>query len=106
MCNCYYESQKRLVEHVKAQLPPGSTGLDVELQGYVFGMGGDGLTHRAACPVAIEYQTPKKAGGMKTVKQKSFLRASFCPFCGESYDKAEASAGDTDAASSGDEVKP
>ncbi|MCY1559124.1 hypothetical protein D9M68_961280 [compost metagenome] len=93
MCNCYGDSQKRLFDHIKAQLPVGAVDLDVELQGYVFGMGGsEGVSHRAACPVAIEYRAPKKAGGMKTVKQKSFLRASFCPFCGEKYDKDEAAA--------------
>lgn len=86
MCNCHCESQQRLLDHVKAQLPAGATGLEVELQGYVFGMSDDGMTHRAACPVSIEYQAPKKAGGMKTVKQKTFLRATFCPFCGEKYE--------------------
>lgn len=86
MCNCHSESQQRLFEHVKAQLPAGAAGLDVELQGYVFGMSDGGMTHRAACPVSIEYQAPKKAGGMKTVKQKTFLRATFCPFCGEKYE--------------------
>lgn len=91
MCNCHSESEKRLIEHVKTQLPAGAEGLSVELQGYVFGFGGeDGVNHRAACPVAIEFQAPKKAGGMKTVKQKSMLRATFCPFCGEKYDKTEA----------------
>lgn len=85
-CSCHSDSEKRLKDHVEKQLPEGSRNLSVELQGYVFGMGDDGMTHRAACPVAIEYQTPKKAGGMKTVKQKSFLRASFCPFCGQKYE--------------------
>lgn len=92
MCTCHSESEARLKDHVEKQLPNGAVGLSVELQGYVFGMGGDGVSHRAACPVAIEYQAPKKAGGLKTVKQKSFLRASFCPFCGEKYDKDEAAA--------------
>lgn len=87
MCNCHSESQQRLFDHVKGKLPAGATDLDVELQGYVFGIGDKGVAHRAACPVEIQYQAPKKSGGMKTVKQKSFLRASYCPFCGEAYDK-------------------
>ncbi len=88
MCNCHSESEQRLREHVQQQLPTGATGLSVELQGYVFSLGGsEGVNHRAACPVDIQYQAPKKSGGMKSVKQKSFLRASYCPFCGEKYDK-------------------
>lgn len=91
MCNCHSESEARLKDHVQKQIPDGSTGLSVELQGYVFGMGGpEGINHRAACPVEITYQAPKKSGGMKSVKQKTFLRATFCPFCGDKYDKAEA----------------
>ena len=85
MCNCHAESEKRLREHVEKQLPAGATGLSVELQGYVFGMNDDGVSHRAACPVEIEYQAPKRAGGMKRMKQKTFLRATFCPFCGVKY---------------------
>ncbi|ASD17393.1 hypothetical protein AN466_23295 [Pseudomonas aeruginosa] len=88
MCNCHSESEQRLREHVQQQLPTGATDLTVELQGYVFGLGGsEGVSHRAACPVEIQFQAPKKSGGMKNVKQKSFLRASYCPFCGEKYDK-------------------
>lgn len=88
MCNCHSESQKNLVEHITKQLPAGATGLNVELKGYVFGLGGPGgITHRAACPVEVTYQAPKKTSGMKTVKQTISLRATFCPFCGEKYDK-------------------
>lgn len=88
MCNCHSETTKTLREHVAKQLPEGAVGLDLELQGYVFSLGGaDGINHRAAMPVAIEYQAPKKTGGMKTVKQKISMRATFCPFCGVKYDK-------------------
>ena len=86
MCTCHSDSEQRLRETVESRLPAGSRNLTVELQGYVFGMSDERLTHRASCPVAIEYETPKKSGGMKTVKQKSFLRAAFCPFCGEKYE--------------------
>lgn len=86
MCTCHSDSEQRLRETVESRLPAGSRNLTVELQGYVFGMSDTTLTHRASCPVSIEYETPKKSGGMKTVKQKSFLRATFCPFCGEKYE--------------------
>lgn len=88
MCNCHSETTAKLREHVTAQLPEGAVGLDLELGGYVFGLGGpDGLSHRAALPVQITYQAPKKTGGMKSVKQKISMRATYCPFCGVKYEK-------------------
>lgn len=88
-CNCHSSTQERLRKHYAEKLPAGSTDLDVSLNGYVFGFSDDGMTHQAACPVEVEYQTPKKGKtpGMKRVKQKTFMRASFCPFCGLSYFK-------------------
>lgn len=88
MCNCHSETTKTLREHVAKQLPEGATGLELDLKGYVFSLGGaDGINHRAAMPVEIVYQAPKKNGDMKTVKQKINMRATFCPFCGVKYDK-------------------
>ncbi len=87
MCTCYNQNKQLLLDHYKDTLPAGSANLDVELQGYVFGMSNEGVSHRAACAVRIEYQAPRKDAGMKTVKQKSFLRATYCPFCGVNYDE-------------------
>ncbi|SFQ46452.1 hypothetical protein SAMN05216229_12341 [Geopseudomonas sagittaria] len=86
MCNCHSEVTEKLKARVSSQLPAGATGLDVDLQGYAFILG-DALGHKAAHNVRIEYMAPKKAGGMKKVVQNMNMIASFCPFCGEKYEK-------------------
>ncbi|TKD30011.1 hypothetical protein [Azotobacter chroococcum] len=91
MCNCYDDVLKKVTEKVKADAPQGSEKFDIELGGYLFSFG-DGVEHRSSNPLTITYMAPKKSGGMKKVSQKSFVRASFCPFCGEPYAKAESQA--------------
>lgn len=86
MCNCYDETTQKLKERVSSQLPEGAAGLDLELQGYAFVFGA-GVSHKASHNVRIEYQAPKKSGGMKKVVQNMNMIASFCPFCGEKYEK-------------------
>lgn len=86
MCNCYSDTTERLKAHISKQLPEGSAGLDLEMQGYVF-LFGEGVSHKAAHNVRIEYMTPKKAGGMKKVTKNMNMIATFCPFCGEKYEK-------------------
>lgn len=90
MCNCYDRITKLLEEKVKADAPPGSENFSIEIQGFLFGFREGGVTHRSSNAVKIAFTAPKKSGGTKLVRQNSFVRASFCPFCGESYEKAEA----------------
>lgn len=87
MCECYATVKAKLSEHFQKQMPEGSKDFELELQGYVFGITDDGVTHRSANNAVATYMAPKKAGGMKKVTQKTFIRATFCPFCGEKYDK-------------------
>ncbi len=89
MCNCYDRIQKMLHERFKEMAPEGSERFEVELGGYVFGVTNEGqMTHRSSNEAIIHYMAPKKSGGMKKVTQKTFIRASFCPFCGKQYDDA------------------
>jgi len=86
MCKCYETVKQKLSEHFQAQMPDGSKDFELSLDGYVFGISDEGVTHRSANNAVARYMTPKNAGGMKKVTQKSFVRATFCPFCGVNYD--------------------
>lgn len=88
-CNCYDDTKASVEEHMKAKLPEGAQGFELDLEGYVFGISDSGVTHRAAFPLNIRYMASKKAGGMKKVTQKTFMRASYCPFCGLSYESGK-----------------
>jgi hypothetical protein len=86
MCDCYSTVKAKLAEHFQSKLPEGAIDFELELQGYVFGLSDDGVTHRAANNAVARYRAPKKAGGMKKVTQSTFVRATFCPFCGVKYE--------------------
>lgn len=85
MCNCYDEVKGKLLEHAKAKAPEGAHDFDIELGGYIFGVTDEGITHRSSNAVTFRYKAPKKAGGMKNVTDKTFVRATYCPYCGLSY---------------------
>lgn len=86
MCKCYETVKQKLSEHFQAQMPEGSRDFELSLEGYVFGISDEGVTHRSANNAVATYMAPKKAGGMKKVTQKTFVRATFCPFCGVDYE--------------------
>lgn len=92
MCNCYTEITNKVTEKVKADAPIGAENFDIELGGFLFGMSDAGLTHRSSNALTIKYTAPKKSGGTKNVTQKSFVRATFCPFCGVKYSASEGAA--------------
>lgn len=86
MCKCYETVKQKLSEHFQSQMPEGSRDFELSLEGYVFGLSDEGVTHRSASNAVATYMAPKKAGGMKKVTQKTFVRATFCPFCGVNYE--------------------
>lgn len=86
MCECYSTVKQKLVDHFSKDLPEGAKDFDIALEGYLFGFSDEGVTYRSSNGVKIQYQAPKKAGGLKTVTKKSFVRATYCPFCGVAYE--------------------
>jgi hypothetical protein len=91
MCDCYSQVKQKLFDWAKKNQPEGSTEPEIELQGYLFAFGGaEGVTHRSSNSVRVQYQAPKRAGGMKKVVQNTFVRAGYCPFCGVKYDESVA----------------
>jgi len=88
-CDCYGEVKKKLVTHFTEKAPAGSTPVEVTVEGYLFGLTDSGVSHASSNTVKVAYQAPKKAGGMKNVKISTFVRATFCPFCGVRYQPLE-----------------
>lgn len=86
MCDCYGKVKEKLTEHFQKQLPEGSKDFELSIEGFVFGISDEGVTHRSANNAVARYLTPKKSGGMKRAVLKTFVRATFCPFCGVNYD--------------------
>ena len=62
MCNCYDETKKKLIDHIAAKMPAGSEKLEIEIQGYVFGITDDGVSHRSSNAVKGSYMAPQERG--------------------------------------------
>ncbi|AYN94397.1 hypothetical protein EAW52_10715 [Pseudomonas sp. LTJR-52] len=92
MCTCKSDNEKRLTDHVAKQLPEGAKNLSVRLTGYSLCITNGEMKALQTMPVEIEYDAPvkKSPGSFKPKKQKSFLAARYCMFCGEAYEQAEA----------------
>lgn len=89
-CNCKQDIEQKLLARVAEQEPQASD-IKAEIGGYVFLIGAK-VAQKPALPVDVTYQAPKAKGGLKTVKQKLSLTASFCPFCGISLKEEEVAA--------------
>ncbi len=85
-CECYKKTQDKIIEHFKSQKPQAE-GVTVKLLGYGFAVDGKAnLTTRPICPIEILAKIPAK-GGMKLVKVKQNLYATYCPICGLKVDE-------------------
>lgn len=92
MCNCRENTEKRLVERVRGQIPSEATGLSVSLEGYALLFGGsDGVTMKNCMPVKIQYSAPNRKGDIKLKKESINMIGNYCMFCGEKYAKEDAS---------------
>lgn len=94
MCECRSDIEKRLVEHVKAQIPESAVDLSVSLNGYAFMLGEGSLEMKNVMPISIAYRAPTKGtktkpSVMRDKKQTMNMTGNYCMFCGEKYEKDE-----------------
>lgn len=82
-CDCQTKVQAELLKHYKEAHPTG-TNPKLELGGYVYLMGGK-VESKASLPVTFSADFPIKSGGQKNKKSKSYVTATYCPFCGVQY---------------------
>lgn len=91
MCECRENTEKRLVERVRGQIPAEATGLSVSLEGFALIFGGeDGITMKNYMPVKIEYSAPNRKGNIKLKKESLNMMGNYCMFCGVKYEKEPA----------------
>lgn len=83
-CECKKSYEKKIAEKLTAQLPDGHKDFNGELSCYGFGFDDqNNLMTALMIPYKGSVMIPKKSGGMKKQKIDTFLKASFCPFCGK-----------------------
>lgn len=88
MCNCATDVEARAKAKILSQLPEGSQGLSVELEGFAFVLG-ETVSMKNKLDLKVEYEAPKKKGGFTTKKQTMSMVGSYCMFCGEKYEAAK-----------------
>ena len=87
MCECRADIEKRLVEHAQGKMPD-ARDVAAKLMGYGFVLGG-ALSVRAFMPVELSHTTTiKKTGADKRKVEKMNMFFSYCPFCGEKFEKS------------------
>lgn len=92
MCDCRKDIEVKLTERFK-EAAPDATGHEVALQGYGFAIVDSVMTMKPYMPYTTAADFPMKKGGTKRKKQTGNMVFSFCPFCGEEFDKKEAEPG-------------
>lgn len=92
MCNCANEISEKLVDHVKKEIEtePGFQKIEASyFSNRVFVIAESGLTSAPIIiPFKVEYtRKAKTSGKVRTYKKETSIRPSFCPFCGQEYDR-------------------
>jgi hypothetical protein len=86
-CECKKDYEAKISENLKGNLPEGSTEFTGELDCYGLGIDDhNNFVTALMIPFKGSVMVPKNSGGMKKQKVQTFLKASFCPFCGKAAD--------------------
>lgn len=83
-CECKKDFQQKIEDHVKKGLPEGYENYSANLEGYGLGITDDNcFVTRFMIQYSGKVMIPKKGGGLKSKSIKTFITASYCPFCGK-----------------------
>jgi len=90
MCNCIKKTEARLLEHLREKYPDRIINMDHDdgLQNQAFTFG-EGSGENKIYIDFFSHYTFKKKDGSQSVSKKDTVRMffTFCPFCGEPYNK-------------------
>lgn len=90
MCNCKSEIEAGVAARYSELT--GATEVQVELQGYGFGIVGNTMVMRGCMPYKVSAVHAKKSGGTYEKRKTGVMSFTFCPFCGECFDGQKSTA--------------
>lgn len=88
MCDCKKDIEARLLERFKEASPDAKEHI-VNMAGYALIIGENSLTQKGCMQIEMTAAHPLKKGGYKSKTERSNMIFSYCPFCGEKYEKGE-----------------
>lgn len=85
MCNCRKDIEAKLLTRFKSTAPC-ATDHSASLTGYTLVLGA-AITEKGCMSIELTAKHPLKKGGVKSKTDRSQMIFTYCPFCGEKYDK-------------------
>lgn len=89
MCDCKTDIESRILERFKTNRPE-SMEHSARLTGYTLIIGSSGVRQKGCMGIELTAAHPLKKGGHKAKTDRSNMIFNYCPFCGEKYEKEEA----------------
>lgn len=86
MCNCHKDIESKLLARFKDQVPQSKYHV-ARLSGYTLIIKDSGIVEKGCMPIELAADHPLKKGGYKHKVERSNMIFTYCPFCGEKYEK-------------------
>lgn len=89
MCDCKKDIEAKLLERFIKQTPEAKDH-GATLAGYTLVLTEEKIIQKGCMPIELIALYPPKKGGYKGKRTSSNMIYTFCPFCGEKYEKGGA----------------
>lgn len=86
MCGCKERIEEKLLARFVGE-HPNAKEHSAKLAGYSLIIGDNCLKQKGTMPIEMTAAHPLKSGAYKAKTMRSNMIFTFCPFCGESYEK-------------------
>lgn len=86
MCDCKKDIETKLLDRFVSQAH-SATGHSARLVGYALIIGDYSMSQKGCMTIELTAAHPLKKGGYKAKTERSNMIFTYCPFCGEKYEK-------------------
>lgn len=86
MCDCKTDIEAKLLDRFKTNAPDAQAHT-ARLTGYTLLLGSNSIVQKGCMGIELTAAHPLKKGGYKAKTERSNMIFSYCPFCGEKYEK-------------------